>query len=474
MVVLGVAAGLLPGFGFVSKSRAGGASLFFSPNKGEYLVNNTFDVGLLVNTGDQAINAIETTVTFPADLLQVVNPVVSNSFIEFWIAGPTYSNTEGKLTLQGGLPSPGVSTTSGVITTIQFRAKAAGKATLKYESSSKILANDGQGTNILTARAPATFDLKLPPPAGPVVSSSTHEDSNRWYSSRSIRFLWERPAGASDFSYLLDSNPLSSPDEQTDTTETEVTKTVESDGIWFFHIRAKNSASWGGTTHFPVKIDGSPPAGFKIELDRKTFHPKDRPIVKFFTTDAASGLDHYEIKPIDRSADGGTAGIFTEQQSPYQLLQLKEGRYQLVVRAIDRAGNYRDETIDLEVVSPATPLITKRLPAWMIILLGAIGLIVLLVIIFALWRRQEDRGERPPQGTPLLPPASPDPEVVRQLAEDHQSLKDRHRQIQQLIDLRRQTNPAPPSGQSLDPGQGLPGEQAEGGTPAGGNEGDLV
>ncbi|MEX1051804.1 MAG: cohesin domain-containing protein, partial [Patescibacteria group bacterium] len=124
-------------------AQATDASIYFSPNSGEFLVGSTLDVSIVVNTGDHSINALQADITFPADKLQVISPSVGTSFISIWTAQPTYSNTAGTLSFAGGLPNPGIKSSSAVLATIQFRVKSAGNATLKFGESTQILANDG-------------------------------------------------------------------------------------------------------------------------------------------------------------------------------------------------------------------------------------------------------------------------------------------------------------------------------------------
>lgn len=376
---------LVPLLSWTQPARAAGASLQFSPSQGEYLVDSTFEVSIIVNSGGNSINAVETVITFPPDKLQVVNPSIGKSFIQIWIAGPSFSNTDGRITFQGGLPAPGVSTSAGIVSTIQFRAKSAGIATLKFSDDSKVLANDGQGTNILTSKAQASFALKLAPPAGPKVFSSSHEDQNRWYNNREVNFGWEAPQGTTGYSYLFDTSPGSVPPTQIKTAETTTSVTAEADGVWYFHIRAFNGKDWGGTTHFSVKIDGSAPAEFKPKFDKDHFSSADRGLLTFTTTDSSSGVDRYEVRLVNEQNNDTATNFFTEQQSPYQLPPLDQGSYRIIVRAFDRAGNSTDGTASFAVTSVnslvktpffGNPLINNFLISFLA--LTVLGLIIIL------------------------------------------------------------------------------------------------
>lgn len=384
---------LTPSLGSINQAKAAGASLSFSPTQGEYLVDNTFEVSVVVNSGGSSINAVETSISFPPDKLQVVNPSVGKSFIEIWIAGPSFSNSEGKISFQGGLPTPGVTTSAGLVSTIQFRAKSAGVATLKFSDTSKVLANDGDGTNILSSKSPANFTIKLAPPAGPKVFSTTHEDQNRWYNNRTATFGWESPQGATGYSYSFDTSAGSIPPATVKTTDTTVTINADADGIWYFHIRSFNGKDWGGTTHFAIKIDSSPPATFRPTLDRDSFSASERGLASFTTTDATSGVDRYEVRLINNHNPDTATNFFTEQQSPYQLSPLDAGSYQMIVRAFDRAGNFTDGTalFDVHPVSTLAQTPFFRNPLLNNILIGVLGLIVLLLIILLIRRSRRRR-----------------------------------------------------------------------------------
>ncbi len=389
-----VAFGGLGGFG-VKPILAGSASLTLSPAQGSYFVDSTFNVSILLNTGGTAINAVDAHLTFPADKIQVVNPTVSQSFIQIWTSGPSYSNTDGTLTFQGGLPSPGIATSAGVVSTIQFRAKAAGSVTIKFTSDSKVLANDGAGTNILTTKSPGSFTIQLPAPAGPTISSPTNPDQTAWYRSRDVALTWETADGSQKFSYALDQNPATVPDETVNATTNQLTTTVKTDGIWYFHLRAQNQTGWGGSSHYSLKIDSTGPASFVPRLDQTTFSSQTRQLAHFTTTDAASGIDHYEVAVVKTNDSSNNTPFFTEQPSPYQLPQLTPGRYQLIVRAFDAAGNSTDGVASFTVVGGTAafgvgiPFFSNPLVNNIIIGLLAVGLATLA---WLWWRRRRAAG----------------------------------------------------------------------------------
>ncbi len=334
------------------------ASLKITPASGTYEVGALVDVSFLLDTGGDAVNAVQADIQFPADKLQVVNPVASTSFISVWVTTPTYSNTDGTLKFQGGLPSPGIKTSGGVISTVSFRVKAAGRATITFASTSKVLRNDGEGTNILSSTGTADFTLKVPPPEGPVVKSPTHGDLNRWYNSPQVQFVWDSVDGASGYSYSFDQNAKVTPDETIEGITAATSMKATGDGVWFFHIRAKTD-TWGGTTSFPVQIDTTPPASFTPTFDHDLITIEDVGTLRFVTTDGASGLDYYEVKQVTLTGDAATNSLFVESSSPYVIPKLGAGKYEFIVRAFDRAGNTTEGKGQLEVIASGVPFYAR-------------------------------------------------------------------------------------------------------------------
>ena len=372
--------------------RAAGASLYLVPSSGTFFVGSTFDVSIFVNTGEENINAVQVDIKFDPTKLQVASPTAGKSFIEVWVAQPTYSNTKGEMNFIGGVPSPGINTTAGLVSTVTFRAIAPGQTTILFSDTSKVLRNDPEGTNILTSISRGNYTLVIPPPEGPKVFSSTHPDTNKWYKDNNPTFCWEKEEGVSDFSYILNEDPNGVPDNVSEGEQTCVSYSDVKDGIWYFHVKAKKAEVWGGTSHYPVQIDTTPPAAFtpKVEPSAKT--TERQPLVSFFTTDALSGISHYESKYIDLSVEREeTVGFFREVVSPYKLPLLETGKYLVIVRAYDVAGNFREGKAEIEIFPKGISLNKRGIqyqsflfPWWLLIL---ILIIILLLIMLYSWKK---------------------------------------------------------------------------------------
>jgi len=378
-------------------TEAAEASLYFSPSAGTFFVGSTFDVSVFVNTGGEDVNAVEVNIKFDPKKLQIASPTAGKSFIEVWVSQPVYSNVEGKMSFIGGVPTPGIKTSAGLVSTVTFRVISPGETVISFLDSSKVLRNDPQGTNILTSKGRGIYTLLIPPPEGPKVFSPTHSDQNKWYENNNPTFSWEKEEGVTDFSYSFDQDPVGTPDSTSEGDYTSVSFSEVKDGMWYFHIKAKKADVWGGVSHYLVRIDTTPPAIFVPTVEPSPKTTEKQPLVSFLTTDALSGISYYELKYIDISPERKEeeVGFFREVVSPYKLPVLEVGKYLIVVRAYDVAGNYREGTVKIQIF-PEKILLTKRgiqfreifIPWWVLIL---ILIIILLLVTFYFWRKYQYR-----------------------------------------------------------------------------------
>jgi hypothetical protein len=136
------------------------------------MAGNIVTVRVVVNSSDQAINSAEGVVSFPVDFLKVVSLDTGNSLFPFWIQAPSFSNGQGTITFNGGLPSPGFTGTGGTIVAITFQAKKSGTATISVGNAS-VLANDGLGTDVLQGTNTATLTIENLPAPSPVTTVKT-------------------------------------------------------------------------------------------------------------------------------------------------------------------------------------------------------------------------------------------------------------------------------------------------------------
>lgn len=381
---------------FFLNSKAYAATLRLTPGSGSFILGSTFDVSVILNTDGVPVNTVEVELNFPADKLQIANPSLGKSIVEIWASPPTFSNREGRIYFVGGITAPGINTSQGIVQSFTFRVISPGDAQISFgKKNTSVLANDGLGTNILKQTSPTSFHLILPPAQGPEIFSPTHPEQGKWYRDPNPILKWSSSPRSEGFSYSIDRDPNTAPNTVSNTFIGEASFSNLDSGIWYFHVREKAGGSWGGVSHYFMNIDTVPPASFGVEVSPSPRTSNKSPILKFFTTDGLSGFDHFEIKLVPLNNGASESTFFFEASSPYQLTGLKSGRYELIVRAYDKAGNFRDEQVTLNILSSFLQFISPEgvdlvffFVSWgtfisILILIGAI----LLIFIIIMWMK---------------------------------------------------------------------------------------
>ncbi len=352
-------------FAFCIFSEVRAASLYLSPAAGSYNIGQTFSVSVYVSSADQAMNAASGVISFPQDKLEITSLSKSGSIFTLWVKEPSFSNSLGTINFEGIVLNPGFTGSAGKIITASFKIKAVGSASITFSSGSA-LANDGQGTNILTSLGSASFSLgqaesKIPEtttpsktvgtPAAPRISSPTHPDSEKWYSNNDPKFTWEVPEGVTGVKLLFGRKPVVVPTAFYPEPIPEKQLENLADGVWYFHVQLRNAKGWGGIAYFKFQIDAQSPKPFKIETKEGKETTNPQPTLSFETTDEMSGIDYYEIIINNKSP------IKTDK-SEYKIPPQELGKHTIIVKATDRAGNETLAMAEIEILPIETPVIT--------------------------------------------------------------------------------------------------------------------
>lgn len=376
---------------FFTPKAASAATMSITPSSGEFNVGDTFQVSVIVDTEGQAINTVEASLVFPADRLQIVSPTAGTSIINIYTTPPRFDNRTGQIDVAGGMPG-GVTTSKGLITTLTFRARTNGTANIRFLDNSKALLHDGQGTNVLNSTRGAVYTLQLPPPNGPVVSSETHPDQEKWYSQSTAILSWQGVEGAEGYSYEISRDPISLPDNTIDSRDTSVIYKGLGDGVHYFHIKSLREGTWGGVTHFALKVDTTPPAKFGIDVFPGPRTNSERPVIEFTTTDQQSGISRYELKLVPLNQNENINQFFIETVSPHTPGRLEPGGYSIIVRAYDLADNYTEETQRLDIslgvsryFGPDGLYLIRNIYIRWSILLPSLLFIILILLLLAIW-----------------------------------------------------------------------------------------
>ncbi len=354
----------------IGVTGAEAAVLLISPSSGSHGVGDNFPVRVLVSSPDAQMNAASGVVSFPSDKLAVISLSKTGSIINLWTQEPSFDNNAGTVNFEGIVLNPGFQGTGGQVITVNFRVKSTGAAPVNFNSGS-VLANNGQGTNILSGFTNATFNLtpaakgqeagqsttpSETSPFAPQISSLTHPDPNKWYNNNNPKFTWTVPSGVTDVRLLYDKFPQSIPAVIYSPPISEKNLENIPDGVWYFHVQFRDSNGWGSVAHFRFQIDIAPPDPMNIRFVDISDTTNPTPTVLFDTADAGSGIDYYKVKIGDR--DFIVISANTVKSNPYTLPVTSPGKQTLLVQAFDRAGNYETALSNFTISPLPAPIIT--------------------------------------------------------------------------------------------------------------------
>lgn len=324
------------------------ATLSLQPDSGIFDRSFGQRVAVHVSTGGEAINSALIDLVYDPAKLQVTDIFTANSFCSpSMFLEKTINNSNGEVRVACGLPSPGF---SGEGTVIEFGIQPLqeGEAVLRFSSSTEILANDGLGTDVLRLSTDAGYEIAdgrnvfarngIP---SVLVFSPTHPNSERWYNQSNVLTTWASSPGYK-YRYSLDQIPTPVNIEAASTTaSSSITLSHLTDGIYYFHIAAEENGAIGPISDYKIMIDTTSPASPMIELSQSTILSGQVVRMAVESHDALSGLEaNYYVKFDD--------GVFLPAVSPL-FVSLPEGTHKIVVRVFDRAGNFIDGSIWVNV-----------------------------------------------------------------------------------------------------------------------------
>lgn len=355
---------LLCAFSLVPTSEAYAASLSLSPGSTTVSVGDIISLKVLVNTGSKYVNNAESTVEFPTAMLEVVSVTKSSSIFTLWVEEPSFSNYTGKITFNGGVPTPGYSGSSGYIATITFKAKKQGQASVLFTDAA-VRENDGLGTDILSSKngsmiqigipkvvevpTPVTINDKSAVPEKPIITSDTHPNQDSWYSKDTANFSWKIPSGVTKIQTSYSKDPNGNPSINYDNSVTQKTLNNLSDGIAYLHLRYFNTTGKSLVAHYRVKIDTVAPKDFAPIVRSEG----EKNFIKLDAVDAFSGVDYYMIK-IDNNQPikVDTSALLNDE---YLLPALSEGSHGIVVTVYDKAKNSTVANVSFSSSSITSP-----------------------------------------------------------------------------------------------------------------------
>src|SRR3989338_8081775 len=326
---------------FAYSPAASAATLFISPPSVEVGTGDKLTLDIKIDSEGVGLNAAQAVIRFPNDILEATGLDKTGSAFSFWLEEPNFSNADGVISFIGGIPY-GVTGGSIQVLKVTFTAKGTGSGSLTV-SDAAVAASDGSGTNILSKTVSASFTVvpkkvvpptpvpapvevvpppveivRKPVPTGklpvkPALKIQLYPDETRWYNLTSVfNVAWELPLDVTGITTALNNQPNYVPPKK-------------SEGL--FEI----SAIEGESSDSPT------------------------PTLQFGTNDALSGLKEYQIRIGDGELIKVSAADYT---GIYALPILTPGKRQVIVKAVDNAENGIEDSITIETLPIASPVIT--------------------------------------------------------------------------------------------------------------------
>ncbi|MCX6793456.1 MAG: hypothetical protein NTY12_05590 [Candidatus Falkowbacteria bacterium] len=308
--------------------------LRFQPDGGVFDRRYTQRISAVVDTGNESVNAIRLSISYNPSQIKVQSVDMDRSICGHFILSE-HNSEVGKIKMECIIPNPGFTGNNAVVADLFVKAlEDTTTTTIKFLSDTEVLANDGLGTSVLRLANDSTLRFENSGNRQQnkelTVFSPSHPNAERWYSNGRVDISWEpRYSGivtAADNSCVV--SPASLP---------PLHKNVPRDGIYRFIVSAKDASGLDNLGEVTVRVDTTPPD--KVELKASETKVKPGGMVRFQASghDALSGLQRvFYIKVNDE--------IFFPIGSEIYIPFPQSGKYNVTLRAYDKAGNYKDAT----------------------------------------------------------------------------------------------------------------------------------
>ncbi len=360
---------LLISFFFLGPKISSAASFSFVLDKANPIVGDVLIADLKIDSEDVSINAGQSTIKYPSNILKVESIDKTDSIFNFWLDEPNFDNVLGELSFIGGSTISGYSGKSLQIIRIKFKVIGNGEASLIF-SDTAISAADGTGANVLSVSKGVTFtvsskseiekvkteqitreaELAKKLPAKPVLNVALYPNPENWYNlSSDFGVSWNLPKDVTDVAAVLNKIPITEPVKSEGLFDNKNFKALEN-GVWYLHVRFKNNIGWGVTNNYRIAIDSEPPLAFEVIVLGGLSSDNPVPTIVYESKDQFSGIGGYFIK-IDNEAE-----IKTEK-TEFTFPNLMPAKHKVTVTAKDKAGNATSSNIEIEVLPIASPQI---------------------------------------------------------------------------------------------------------------------
>lgn len=330
------------------------STLAFEPSFDTFARSDSHRIAIRVRTGGEAINVAGVIIQYDPKMIEVEEIITENSFCSpSLFIEKSIDNEKGEVNISCGLPSPGFSGIEGTVSELIIRIKEDGNFSLYFGQDTKILANDGFGTDVLRLATDGSYESvnSIWPKEGEyqnrlLVFSSSHPNSEKWYNDKNIFLSWvdfSKCPNNCKYSYLFDGNAGSVPAGENITENRYVNLYAEKEGIGYFHIAPYENGVFGAVKHYRVMIDTTPPLPPVGKVSETKIKKGDIVRITFESQDEISGIQSSFYVNFG-------SGLYLPVFSPLYLSFIEKGNHVITGRVFDKAGNYSDKSVNIEVM----------------------------------------------------------------------------------------------------------------------------
>jgi len=315
------------------------------PEYGIYNLGYEQSFSVVVDTGDESINAVQIGLNFdPKSVALKVLDTASSSCS--YIIENTVDQNAGTADLSCVMVNTQTGQRSLPIARVVLTPLRAGIFTLAFDPArTHVLANDGLGTDVLRMSQDSSYkaDTFNPGLLGGssattsardfVVFSPTHPNESNWYNASTTSFVWMGKPGTV-YRWAFDTSPDTTPSNTNTTIDNKLKIPVPGDGIFYFHLQR---ASGGPVAHYRIQADLTPPTIVAMNVSENTVVAGDVVRFNFYAEDAGSGIQkNYYVNLGDH--------LFLPTGSQLFIPFLESGDQPITLRVYDGAGNYAEKT----------------------------------------------------------------------------------------------------------------------------------
>ena len=312
------------------------ATIAINPDSSAVDLSHENIVSVDIRTGGESINVVDATLQYDPTIARVVAIRTTRSFChhDFFIEREI-DNEKGKVHVVCGLPTPGFNELQGNVFELVFQPLISGRLIMRFGEETKILANDGLGTDVLRNSTDASFLIAEEGRSRVFIFSPSHPNITRWYNNRQLLFVWV-DFDSRKYSYVLDKKSDTKPNEEGLIDDTSASFEVPEDGLYYFHLLYKDKDGTSPVSHYPVRIDSTPPEAPLINASASEAAVGDVIRFDFSSKDELGGFHRAFYVKLRKD------GVFFPTGRQLFVAFPKKGEHTVTVRVFDRANNYSE------------------------------------------------------------------------------------------------------------------------------------